>query len=78
MRSASSAIPMRTAPRRPAWPASSLRTEIAERVEELASLADELMDERAADRIGETVDVLIDEVLPDGRYLGGRSTRRLR
>ena len=45
-------------------------TEIADRVEELASLADELMDERAADRIGETVDVLIDEVLPDGRYLG--------
>jgi ribosomal protein S12 methylthiotransferase len=45
-------------------------TEIADRVEELASLADELMDERAADRIGETVDVLIDELLPDGRYLG--------
>jgi ribosomal protein S12 methylthiotransferase len=45
-------------------------TEIAERVEELASLADELMAERAADRIGETVEVLIDEVLPDGRYLG--------
>jgi ribosomal protein S12 methylthiotransferase len=45
-------------------------TEIADRVEELASLADELMDERAADRIGQTVDVLIDEVLPDGGYLG--------
>src|SRR5215469_7730298 len=45
-------------------------TEIADRVEELASLADELMDERAADRIGETVEVLIDEVLSDGRYLG--------
>jgi ribosomal protein S12 methylthiotransferase len=45
-------------------------TEIADRVEELASLADELMDERAADRIGETVEVLIEEVLPDGRYLG--------
>ena len=44
--------------------------EIAGRVEELASLADELMAERAADRIGETVEVLIDEVLPDGRYLG--------
>ncbi len=44
--------------------------EIADRVEELASLADELMDERAADRIGETVEVLIDEVLADGRYLG--------
>jgi ribosomal protein S12 methylthiotransferase RimO len=44
--------------------------EIASRVEELASLADELMSERAAERIGSTVDVLIDEVLPDGRYLG--------
>ncbi len=44
--------------------------EIADRVEELASLADELMTERAAERIGQTVDVLIDEVLPDGSYLG--------
>ncbi len=44
--------------------------EIARRVEDLASLADELMTERAAERIGTTVDVLIDEVLPDGRYLG--------
>ena len=44
--------------------------EIAARVEDLASLADELMTERAADRIGTTIDVLIDEALPDGRYLG--------
>jgi ribosomal protein S12 methylthiotransferase len=44
--------------------------EIADRVEELASLADELMSERAAERVGTAVDVLIDEVLPDGRYLG--------
>jgi len=44
--------------------------EIADRVEELASLADELMAERAADRIGQSVDVLIDEVLSDGSYLG--------
>jgi ribosomal protein S12 methylthiotransferase len=44
--------------------------EIARRVEELASLADELMAERAAERIGTTIDVLIDEELPDGRYLG--------
>jgi ribosomal protein S12 methylthiotransferase len=44
--------------------------EIARRVEELASLADVLMAERAADRIGTTIDVLIDEELPDGRYLG--------
>jgi len=44
--------------------------EIASRVEELASLADELMAERAVERLGTTVDVLIDEVLGDGRYLG--------
>ena len=44
--------------------------EIATRVEELASLSDELMSERAAERIGETAVVLIDEVLRDGRYLG--------
>jgi ribosomal protein S12 methylthiotransferase len=44
--------------------------EIADRVEELASLADELMAERAADRIGQSVDVLIDEALSDDRYLG--------
>jgi ribosomal protein S12 methylthiotransferase RimO len=44
--------------------------EIAGRVEELASLADELMAERAEARIGSRVDVLIDEVLPDGGYLG--------
>jgi ribosomal protein S12 methylthiotransferase len=45
-------------------------SEIADRVEEMASLADELMAERAADRVGQSVEVLIDEVLPEGRYLG--------
>jgi ribosomal protein S12 methylthiotransferase RimO len=44
--------------------------EIARRVGDLASLADELMDQRAADRVGETVDVLIDEVIGQGRYCG--------
>jgi ribosomal protein S12 methylthiotransferase len=44
--------------------------EIADRVEEVASLADELMAERAADRIGQSVEVLIDEVLSEGCYLG--------
>jgi tRNA A37 methylthiotransferase MiaB len=44
--------------------------EVAGRVEELAGLADELMAERAAERIGERVEVVIDEVLGDGRYLG--------
>ncbi len=37
--------------------------EIASRVEELAALADELMDQRAADRVGEIHDVLVEEVL---------------
>ena len=44
--------------------------EIARRVEEIASLAEDLMAERATDRIGTTVDVLIDEAVADGRYLG--------
>jgi ribosomal protein S12 methylthiotransferase len=44
--------------------------EIARRVEDLASLADDLMAERAAERIGSIIDVLIDEALPDGRYVG--------
>ncbi len=44
--------------------------EIAARVEELASLADELMAERAVQRIGETVEVLVEEHLGSGRYLG--------
>jgi ribosomal protein S12 methylthiotransferase len=44
--------------------------EIAARVEELASLADELMAERAAERIGEVAEVLVDEVIGDGLYLG--------
>jgi ribosomal protein S12 methylthiotransferase len=39
--------------------------EIARRVEELADLAEELMAQRAADRVGETVDVLIEEPDPD-------------
>ncbi|HUZ23020.1 MAG TPA: 30S ribosomal protein S12 methylthiotransferase RimO [Streptosporangiaceae bacterium] len=44
--------------------------EIASRVEDLADLADELMTQRAAERLGEAVDVLIDEDLGGGRYLG--------
>jgi ribosomal protein S12 methylthiotransferase len=44
--------------------------EIARRVEDLAGLADELMAERAAERIGEVAQVLIDEVAEDGGYLG--------
>jgi ribosomal protein S12 methylthiotransferase len=44
--------------------------EVASRVEELADLADELMAQRAAERIGERADVLIEEVIGPGRYLG--------
>jgi ribosomal protein S12 methylthiotransferase len=52
--------------------------EIASRVEQLAGLADELMDQRAADRIGEIHDVLIEEILADDgdgspRRYGGRA-----
>jgi ribosomal protein S12 methylthiotransferase len=46
--------------------------EISRRVEDLADLADELMAQRAADRAGETVAVLIEERLGNGRY-GGRA-----
>jgi ribosomal protein S12 methylthiotransferase len=40
--------------------------EIARRVEEFADLAEELMAQRAADRLGETLDVLIEETVPVG------------
>jgi ribosomal protein S12 methylthiotransferase len=44
--------------------------EIARRVDDLADLTEELMAQRAADRMGETVEVLVEEDLGDGRYLG--------
>jgi ribosomal protein S12 methylthiotransferase len=44
--------------------------EIARRVEDLADLADELMTQRAEERAGEIVDVLIEEPLGGGRYCG--------
>ena len=44
--------------------------EIARRVDDLADLADELMGQRAAERSGEIVDVLVEEALGDGRYCG--------
>jgi ribosomal protein S12 methylthiotransferase len=47
--------------------------EISRRVEEFAGLADELMTQRAENRLGETLDVLIEEPAedgPDGSYLG--------
>ena len=53
-----------------ALPGQLPEDEIASRVADLADLADELMAQRAADRIGETAEVLIEEDLGDGRYLG--------
>jgi ribosomal protein S12 methylthiotransferase len=44
--------------------------EISRRVEEFADLAEELMAQRAAERIGETAEVLIEERLEDGLYEG--------
>jgi ribosomal protein S12 methylthiotransferase RimO len=49
------------------------QAEISRRVEEFAALADELMTQRAEIRLGETLDVLIEETADDdlpGRYLG--------
>jgi ribosomal protein S12 methylthiotransferase RimO len=44
--------------------------EVARRVEEVAGLAEELMAQRGADRVGETVEVLIEEPLGDGLFEG--------
>ena len=43
---------------------------MARRVEEVSDLAEEVMAQRGADRIGETVDVLIEERLGDGLFEG--------
>ena len=44
--------------------------EIARRVEEVSALADELMAQRSADRVGEISDVLLERRLGPGRYEG--------
>ncbi len=44
--------------------------EVARRVEDLADLADDLMAQRACERMGEALDVLIEESHGDGRYSG--------
>ena len=49
--------------------------EIARRVEDLADLADELMAQRAEERAGEIVEVLIEEPLGPGLY-GGRAAHQ--
>jgi len=49
------------------------QAEVSRRVEEFAALSDELMAQRAESRLGETLDVLIEEAADDGlpgRYLG--------
>jgi ribosomal protein S12 methylthiotransferase len=51
--------------------------EVARRVSEFGRLAEEVMAQRAADRVGETVQVLVEEVLGDGTSggTGGHSVR---
>ncbi len=44
--------------------------EVARRVDDLSDLAEELMAQRAADRCGETIGVLIEEPLGPGHYQG--------
>jgi ribosomal protein S12 methylthiotransferase len=44
--------------------------EIARRVSDFSDLAEEVMTQRAADRVGTDVEVLIEEVLGDGCYEG--------
>jgi ribosomal protein S12 methylthiotransferase RimO len=44
--------------------------EIARRVGEFADIAEEVMAQRAADRIGDMVEVLVEEAAGDGRYEG--------
>jgi ribosomal protein S12 methylthiotransferase RimO len=51
-------------------PGKAGEDEVARRVGEFAGIADEVMAQRAADRIGETVEVLVEEVLGHGRYEG--------
>ena len=51
-------------------PGKVVEDEIARRVGEFAGLAEEVMAQRAADRVGQTVEVLVEEVLGDGRFEG--------
>jgi ribosomal protein S12 methylthiotransferase len=44
--------------------------EVDRRVSEFAGLAEEVMAQRAADRVGDTIEVLVEEPLGDGRYEG--------
>ena len=44
--------------------------EVARRVSEIAGLAEEVMAQRAADRVGQAVEVLVEGMAGDGRYEG--------
>ncbi len=44
--------------------------EVSRRVDEFARLAEEVMAQRAADRIGDTIQVLVEEALDDGQFEG--------
>jgi ribosomal protein S12 methylthiotransferase RimO len=44
--------------------------EVGRRVDEFARLAEEVMAQRAADRVGETIRVLVEEALGDGQFEG--------
>jgi ribosomal protein S12 methylthiotransferase RimO len=44
--------------------------EVDRRVSEFSSIAEEVMAQRAADRVGETIEVLVEEALGDGEYEG--------
>ncbi len=50
--------------------------EINSRVSALAALADELMDQRAADRVGEVHEVLIEESAPEDQLYTGRAAHQ--
>jgi len=46
------------------------QAEVARRVSDFAALAEEVMAQRAADRVGDTVEVLVEQAAGDGRYEG--------
>jgi len=50
--------------------------EVRRRVEQIASLADELVSQRAEDRIGETVDVLVESIDPETGNIMGRAAHQ--
>jgi tRNA A37 methylthiotransferase MiaB len=49
---------------------------VAERVERITALADELVTQRAEDRIGTAVEVLVEEIGEDGEDVAGRAAHQ--